>query len=67
MSVLVEKDQTIYDITVDKRDFLHTLESNLPIYEKHELYEDCAEILKAINKLKGASKKRGRPKKNLDS
>jgi len=67
LSVLVEQDQTIYDITVDRQDFLDTLELNLPIYEKHELFEECVEILKAINMLKGKSKKRGRPKKNLDS
>jgi len=51
-SVLVEQEQTIYDITVDRQDFLKTLESNLPIYEKHELYEGCAEIVKAIKFLK---------------
>ena len=52
MSVLVEQEETIYDITVDRNDFLVTLESNLPIYEHYELYEGCAEIVKAINFLK---------------
>lgn len=66
LSVFVENEGAIYDITIDRQDFLTTLENNLPIYEKHELYEKCAEILTAINQLKGKSK-RGRPKKNLDS
>jgi hypothetical protein len=52
LSVLVEQEQTIYDITVDREDFLLTLENNLPIFEQHELYEDCAEIVKAIKFLK---------------
>jgi hypothetical protein len=33
---------------VDRQDFVITLEQNLPIYEKYELYEKCAEIVKAI-------------------
>jgi hypothetical protein len=52
LSVLIEQEQTIYDITVDRQDFVTTLEQNLPIYEKHELYEGCAEIVKAIKFLK---------------
>ena len=56
LSVLVEQEQTIYDITVDRQDFLKTLENNLPIYEKHELYEGCAEIVKAITFLKEKKK-----------
>jgi hypothetical protein len=34
-----------------------TLEQNLPIYEKYELYEGCAEIVKAIKFLKEKIKK----------
>ena len=56
LSILVEQDQTIYDITVDRQDFVTTLENNLPIYEKHELYEGCAEIVKAITFLKEKQK-----------
>jgi hypothetical protein len=52
LSILVEQEQTIYDITVDRQDFLKTLESNLSVYEQHELYEGCIEIVKAINFLK---------------
>jgi hypothetical protein len=57
LSVLVEQEQTIYDITVDRQDFVMTLEQNLPIYEKYELYEGCAEIVKAIKFLKEKIKK----------
>jgi hypothetical protein len=56
LSVLVEQEQTIYDITVDRQDFVNTLENNLPIYEKHELYEGCAEIVSAIKYLKDKKK-----------
>ena len=53
LTVLVEQDQTIYDITVDRNDFITTLEQNLPVYEKNELYEGCAEIVTAVKFLKG--------------
>ena len=52
LTVLVEQEQTIYDITIDRKEFIHTLEQNLPVYEKNELYEGCAEIVKAIDFLK---------------
>ena len=53
LTVLIEQDQTIYDITVDRSDFIQTLEQNLPTYEKDELYERCAEIVTAVKYLKG--------------
>jgi hypothetical protein len=56
LSVLIEQEQTIYDITIDRKEFVNTLEQNLPIYEKHELYEGCAEIVKAIKFLKDKQK-----------
>ena len=56
LSVLIEQDQTIYDITIDRKEFVNTLEQNLPIYEQHELYEGCAEIVKAIKFLKDKQK-----------
>jgi len=65
LSVLVVQEQTVYDITIDKSEFVHTLESNLPIYEKHELFEKCAEMVKALKYLKNKPK-RGRPKKSLE-
>ena len=53
LTVLVEQDQTIYDITVDRNDFITTLVQNLPVYERNELYEGCAEIVTAVKFLKG--------------
>jgi hypothetical protein len=56
LSVVIEQEQTIYDITVDREDFVVTLENNLPIYEEHELYEGCAKIVDAIKFLKEKKK-----------
>jgi hypothetical protein len=56
LSVLIEQDQTIYDITIDRQEFVHTLEQNLPVYEKYELYEGCQEIVNAIKFLKEKKK-----------
>jgi hypothetical protein len=52
LTVLIEQNQTIYDITVDRNDFITTLEQNLPVYERNELYEGCAEIVTAVKFLK---------------
>jgi hypothetical protein len=52
LTVLVEQDQTIYDITVDRNDFIH-IRTKFPVYEKNELYEGCAEIVTAVKFLKG--------------
>jgi len=56
LSVLVEQEQTIYDITVDREEFETTLKQNLPIMEENEDYETCAEIVKAISFLKEKKK-----------
>ena len=56
LSVLIEQEQTIYDVTIDRKEFIHTLEQNIPVYEENELYEKCAEIVKAIKFLKEKSK-----------
>jgi len=67
LSVMVLNEATIYDITIDRKEFITTLEKNLPIYEKNELYEKCAEIVEAIKYIKKrekASKKREDKKKD---
>ena len=56
LSVLIEQEQTMYDITIDRQEFIPTLEQNLLIYEKHELYEQCAEIVNEIKVLKDKKK-----------
>jgi len=56
LSILVEQEQTIYDITVDRKDFVVTLEQNILILQDNEDYETCAEIMKAIKFLKEKKK-----------
>ena len=56
LSVLVEQEQTMYDITIDRQEFVTTLEQNLPILEENEDYETCAEVVKAIQFLKDKKK-----------
>jgi hypothetical protein len=56
LSVFIEEEELILDVTVDRNDFVYVLETNLPKYEAHELYEECAEIVKAIKYLKGKEK-----------
>jgi protein-arginine kinase activator protein McsA len=48
LSVLVEQEQTIYDITVDRKEFITTLKQNLPTLEENELYESCALVRDAL-------------------
>ena len=48
---LVEEDYVL-DLTVEREDFVDTLEKNMEIHEENELYEECAQILKALNSLK---------------
>ena len=52
MSVFLQEEQLILDVTVDRNDFIYVLENNLPKYEAHELYEKCAEIVNALKFLK---------------
>lgn len=56
LSILVEQEQTIYDITVDRQDFVTTLEQNLSILEENEDYETCAKVMDAIKFLKDKKK-----------
>jgi hypothetical protein len=56
LSVLIEQEQTIYDITIDREEFITTLKSNLPIFEENELYEQCDKIVKAIKFLEEKKK-----------
>jgi protein-arginine kinase activator protein McsA len=52
LSITCLEEGEIYDITVERKHFVETLEENLPYYVKEELYEKCAEITKAIESLK---------------
>jgi hypothetical protein len=51
LEVYVEDLDQIMDLTVERENFLETLELNLKIHELHEDYEGCSKIQKAIKKL----------------
>ena len=52
LSVICEEEGEVYDVTIDRQDFLKTLEESLPKYENEEKYEECAKIIEALNYLK---------------
>jgi hypothetical protein len=67
LTVNVESEQLIYDITVDRVDFPRVLENQISVFEKVEEYETCSEIVKALKSLSTPTpKRRGRPKKNVE-
>ena len=52
MDIEVEEEDTILEITLDKKEIINTLETNLLIQEHYEKYEVCDQIIKAIEYLK---------------
>jgi len=52
LSVIVESENSVFDVTIDKKHFAETLEENLPHYVREERYEDCQRIADTINRLK---------------
>ena len=48
LSVISLDEDAIYDITIDRDDFYHTLKESLNKYEQEEKYEDCIKIQEAI-------------------
>ena len=48
LSVISIDEDAIYDVTIDKKDFHHTLQESLTIYEREEKYEECAKIKEAM-------------------
>ena len=63
LSVISIDDDAIYDVTIDREDFHHTLQESLFTYENEERYEDCIEIQKAIKFLEKKPKKSKNGKK----
>ena len=51
LEIHVEDDESIFDITFERRNMLSTLQQNLEIHERNEDYEGCARIAKAIQEL----------------
>jgi hypothetical protein len=52
LSINCVSEDSIYDITVDRKHFAETLEEHLPVYIREEHYEKCREIADAIQDLK---------------
>jgi hypothetical protein len=50
-SVKCADDNTILDITLEKKHFVSTLKENLEYFEKQEMYEECSQINEAITTL----------------
>lgn len=51
LEIAIMDEDKIMDLTVDRKDFLDTLEKNLEIHIFHEQYERCVDIKKAIDTL----------------
>jgi protein-arginine kinase activator protein McsA len=57
LTVACIEDQAIYDLTLDRKFFVDTLEENLKYYIEQERYEDCQQIVEAINSIKNKTNK----------
>lgn len=51
LSVKCLQENTVYDITLERSHFSHTLKENLKYFEQREMYEECAKISEAIETL----------------
>ena len=52
LSVILEDEGIVYDITIEKKHFAETLEENLVHYVREEKYEECQKIADTISMLK---------------
>lgn len=52
LEVLIEDEDIIFDITLDRKNLKETLQQNLEIHEFHEDYEMCQRISNAMKELK---------------
>jgi protein-arginine kinase activator protein McsA len=52
LSVNFTEDESVYDLTLDRKYFAETLETNLKYFVEKEMYEKCTEITDAIEILK---------------
>ena len=56
LSVKCIEENTVFDITLEKRHFGDTLKENIKFFEEREMFEECAKIHKAIQALDKKSK-----------
>ena len=52
LSIISLDEDAVYDVTIDRNDFCHTLTESLNRYEEEEKYEECVKIKEAIAYLK---------------
>jgi hypothetical protein len=52
LTVICEDENTQYDLTIERKNFIDTLEKNLKIFEQYEDFDGCVLIQKAIQQLK---------------
>jgi len=52
VSIYTKDEDITYDVTIDRRDMLSTLEANLKSMEEYEDYKRCQQIFEAISYLK---------------
>ncbi len=52
ISVEMEDEEEFYDLTCNPEEFIVTLEKNLKVLVDNELYEQCQEVVTAIEYLK---------------
>ena len=57
LSIISLDEDAVYDVTIDRDDFCHTLTESLNKYEEEEKYEDCVKIKEAIAYLKNKNAK----------
>mgnify|MGYP003111908909 FL=1 len=48
LSIISLDEDAVYDVTIDRNDFQHTLTESLNKYEEEEMYEECIKIKEAI-------------------
>jgi hypothetical protein len=51
LSVKCVEENTIFDITLERANFIDTLKENLKYFEERELYEECKKIHDGIQSL----------------
>jgi|694.fasta_scaffold116905_8 hypothetical protein len=52
ISIFCEEDNAVYDLTLERSNFLDTLEKSLSTFEQAEDFEGCINIQNAIKQLK---------------
>jgi protein-arginine kinase activator protein McsA len=68
LTVTCLEEDDVFDITVERKYFIETLEENLPHFIREEEYEYCTKIVNAVNTLKTLpTPKQRKSKKDLAS